>query len=152
MSNQQQQHESEQPASKKRPKVSEMPDADGNKIIATDDGEFIQLQLKLKSEGRKRKLGTIDKARGYFFVERSRDKHLFLKNESYGFNYGVLEKAQTFQFICLSDDQGGRWKIPVEYIMDKKNHKIFYFKGEGFERQVFLPLSLMEPYRKQPNY
>jgi len=146
------QQEQKQPT-KKNPRVSDMLDSDGNKIIATNDGETITLQLKLKSEIRIRKLGVIDIEKGYFYVERSRENHLFLKNESYGFNYGVLEKAKTFEYVCLFErDNTGSWKIPVSYIMDEKNHNIFYFKGKGFERQVFLPIALMEPFRRPRIY
>lgn len=137
--------------SKKKPRVSERLDGDGNMVIATDDGAEIKLELKLKSETRIRKLGYIDKARRYFFVERSREDHLFRKNESYGFNYGILEQAQTFDYVCLFErDNTGAWKIPLSFIMDKKNHNVLYFQGKGFERQVFIEIKTMEPFRRSP--
>jgi hypothetical protein len=143
----------QQQPSPQKPRVSERLDSDGNKVIATDDGEHIKLELKLKSETRIRKLGYIDKARGYFFVERSREDHLFRKNESYGFNYGILEQAQTFDYICLFErDNTGAWKIPLSFIMDKKNHNVLYFKGNGFERQVFIEIKTMEPFRRPPSF
>lgn len=132
-------------------KQTRIPDNDGNEIIATESNGYIQMHLQLKLEKRPRFLGVIEKRTGFFFVERRRAEHLFYKYNAYGFNYAILDKAKTFDYVCLTDEEGA-WQIPVDFILNKDNHEFLHFKGQGFERQVFISLELMEQFRRPPAY
>lgn len=106
------------------------------------DGEWIY--LKLARESQLRKLG---KVKGdTFFCMRIRDKHLFRKNESYGFNINIIEQLGV-DFIELYEDSGV-FKFPVDVLRQFGDY--LHFKDEGFERQLFLPLLVIDKYRYTP--
>jgi hypothetical protein len=111
-------------------------DEKGNELRAKTNGNVISLYLKLveKSE---RLLGIIDKKEKTFQIKRNREKHLFKRNKSYGFNHYVLKNAKTFDKIYLLDDINS-WIIPVKFILE--NGSFMQFQQQGFELQIFIPL------------
>jgi hypothetical protein len=111
-------------------------DEKGNELIAKTNDNVISLYLKLveKSE---RLLGIIDKKEKTFQIKRNREKHLFKRNKSYGFNHYVLKNAKTFDKIYLLDDVTS-WIIPVKFILE--NGSFMQFQQQGFELQIFIPL------------
>ena len=111
-------------------------DEKGNELIAKTNGNVISLYLKLveKSE---RLLGIIDKKEKTFQIRRNREKHIFKRNKSYGFNHYVLKNAKTFDKIYLLDDVTS-WIIPVKFILE--NGSFMQFQQQGFELQIFIPL------------
>ncbi len=121
-------------------------DAAGNMLQATSYPDTIEMYLHLVSEKHPRHIGTIDKARRYFFANRTRGIHLHYKSGSYGFNYEFLSKAKMFDFVCLSDELQA-WKIPVSFILEKKN--FLHFKKEGFEKQIFVTLEEIAQFERQ---
>jgi hypothetical protein len=116
-----------------------IPDKFGNSIIVS--GNVISLQLK--SESRQREIGIINTKEKYFAVNRIREKHLFRKNNSYGFNHYILANAKKFDSIMLSDDFG-TWLIPIKLILEKGS--FLHFNKDGFELQIFLPLDVIKEY------
>jgi len=119
--------------------IREMLDEEGNRIIATDKGNVISIDLKLKKEKRRRHVGLVTKSTRTLFVSRQRGLHLHLKSNSYGFNYTILEKAHSFDFISIQDEYG-RWKIKREDALNKENQSKLFFKQQGFELQIFISL------------
>jgi len=111
-------------------------DEKGNELIAKTNDNVISLYLKLveKSE---RLLGIIDKKEKTFQIKRNREKHIFKRNKSYGFNHYVLKNAKTFDKIYLLDDVTS-WIIPVKFILE--NGSFMQFQQQGFELQIFIPL------------
>jgi hypothetical protein len=116
-----------------------IPDKFDNSIIIS--GNIIS--LKLKSEARTREIGVINPQERYFAVNRIREKHLFRKNNSYGFNHYILANAKKFDSIMLSDDFG-TWLIPIKLILEKGS--FLHFNKDGFELQIFLPLDVIKEY------
>ena len=114
-----------------------IPDKFGNSIIVLEN----IISLQLKSEKRKREIGVINFKEKYLSVNRIRDKHLFRKNNSYGFNHYILSNAKKFDKIMLSDDYG-TWLIPIKLILEKGS--FLHFNNEGFELQIFLPLDVIK--------
>lgn len=113
-----------------------IPDKFDNSIIIS--GNIIS--LKLKSEARTREIGVINPQERYFAVNRIREKHLFRKNNSYGFNHYILANAKKFDKVKLSDDFG-TWLIPIKLILEKGS--FLHFNKDGFELQIFLPLDII---------
>lgn len=113
-----------------------IPDKFDNSIIIS--GNIIS--LKLKSEARTREIGVINPQKRYFAVNRIREKHLFRKNNSYGFNHYILANAKKFDKVKLSDDFG-TWLIPIKLILEKGS--FLHFNKDGFELQIFLPLDII---------
>jgi hypothetical protein len=116
-----------------------IPDKFGNAIIVSGNS----ISLKLKSEKRIRQIGTINLKDKYLSVDRIRSKHLFRKNNSYGFNHYVLFNATKFDKVLLSDDFG-TWLIPISIILEKGS--FLHFNKDGFELQIFLPLDIITKY------
>ena len=113
-----------------------IPDKFDNSIIIS--GNIISIQLK--NEARTREIGVINQKERYFAVNRIREKHLFRKNNSYGFNHYILSNTKKFDSIRLSDDFG-TWLIPIKLILEKGS--FLHFNKVGFELQIFLTLDII---------
>ena len=117
-------------------------DENGNGIIVEKNGNFLSVSLQLK-EKKSRNIGTIDSERWILSVKRIREKHLFRKNQSYGFNFYVLDNAKKFDQIYLSDEHNN-WLIPRKFILE--NGVFLNFKELGFERQIFITLEKLKEF------
>lgn len=115
-----------------------------NYLRIKSNDKLIQLSLKLKSENKLRRIGTVTKSTKTIDIKRKRGKHLHIKSNSYGFNYEVLNNKKSFDTVRLSDEISD-WKIPLDFIM--KNGKFLYFLQQGFEKQIFVTLEQIEQYR-----
>lgn len=121
----------------------------GNSILAIDNGVRIIVQLKLVKETRKRKLGNINIKTKTLYVKRIKERHLHRKSNAYGFNYNFLEGAKRFTKVRLEDNYS-EWLIPVEDILQKG---IFlHFLEQGFEKQIFVKLDVLEQYKRKNKY
>lgn len=123
----------------------------GNVIYATTgvNGDSITLQLQTVENGIagiRRTLGVIDKHSRVMTVRRKRAAHLHKKSNSYGFNHYVLTNAKTFDRVEIVDDFG-MYVVPVDVLLS--NGKILYFKQNGFERQVFVPIETIQQYQRK---
>jgi hypothetical protein len=120
-------------------------DKNGNTILAELIAfDTYAMYLKLLSEGRARHLGNIDTRAKVMFVERDRQKHLYRKTQSYGFNEYVLRNGD-FNTVVLTDDFG-KYVIPKDTIFQYGNY--LNHKRSGFELQIFLRLELINKYKK----
>jgi hypothetical protein len=121
----------------------------GNKIIIIKKGHNITLSLRLSTENRKRLIGNISTLYGTMTVRRVRKKHLHEKSNSYGFNHHILDNAKQFKYIRLCETKN-EYLIPKEYILE--NGKFMYYKGQGFERQIFVSLDELEQFMVEPKF
>jgi len=108
---------------------------------------ILKIGLKLHSEKAARDIGSVRLDNKTLMVKRDKSKHLFKKNESYGFNEYLIRNGKTFEQIMLTDDDGV-YLFPKELILEKGEY--LHFKQEGFERQLFLPLSLIKQHQIHP--
>lgn len=113
-------------------------------IVKTTD-KTRALYLKLLSENKKRLIGTVTRSTKTIYFKRKRSIHLFRKLNAYGMNHYILSNQSTIDWIDLSDDCGGHWKIPVKYVLD--NAKYLDFDKNGFELQRFVTLDELEQFR-----
>lgn len=131
---------------KSKDEFKTLSDESGNLLLIKNNGVRLSLYLKLKSETRSRKLGIINPNQKVFEVKRNREKHLFRKNESYGFNHKILEDAKLFDKIRLKDEKQ-EWVIPKEFILN--NGSFLHFKNNGgYERQIFIELEKIKVFSK----
>ena len=126
-------------------KVNTISDEYGNNVVIKNNGARIILSLKLRSESRSRRIGTINIGTNTMYVKRVREKHLFQKNRSYGFNYKILIEAKKFDKVRLTDEHN-EWLVPVDFIL--KNGRFLHFMKEGFEKQIFIQLSAMSEFER----
>jgi hypothetical protein len=129
--------------------VRSISDDYGNLVIARNNGKRIILSLKLVEEDRHRRIGVVNLAQKTLSIRRSRDKHLFRKNESWGINYKLLSDSKLFDTVKISDELQD-WSIPVSYILE--NGSFLHFKGLGFERQIFVELEKIHQFKKEPKF
>lgn len=102
------------------------------------------VNLKLVNEAYSRKLGIISGNR--FIVYRNRAKHTFNKTNSYGFSSEVIEglyKYVGIKFVDVYDDFG-MYRLGIEVI---QSGEFLFFKEQGFEKQLFVPLEEIEKYK-----
>jgi hypothetical protein len=126
--------------------ITSKSDESGNLILIKNNGVRLILTLKLKSETKGRRLGIVNIDRKTFEVKRKREKHLFIKNQSYGFNHKLLIDATKFDKIRLSDEKN-EWLIPKDYILN--NGSFLHFKSSGgFERQIFIELDKLKEFER----
>ena len=100
--------------------------------------------LRLDGDQKDRKIGIIDRANRLIRMERKVEKHLFLQNHSYGFNYHLLKYNNSFDTIRLTDDNG-LYYIPKSVVLTRGDFK--RFNKQGFELQLFLELDIIEKYK-----
>jgi hypothetical protein len=103
----------------------------------------IDIRLFIRAKKEERKLGLVDKNKRILIITRQRNKHLLTCNNSYGFNYLLLNEAQTFDTVLIRDDIAA-FKVPREVIL--KDGEFLFFKNKGFEKQIFIQLSKLERY------
>ena len=132
---------------KKKSDIKTISDEQGNLVRCINNGSKIALSLKLKENPKPRKIGSIVISTKTLEVKRSRDKHLFRKNNSYGFNYKILKDAKLFDSVRLSDEQS-EWLIPKTFILE--NGSFLHFKENGgFERQIFVEIDKLDRFKKE---
>jgi len=119
------------------------PDEQGNHFVTKESGNVLTICLKLNNETREREIGKVFLKERILEIKRNREKHLFRKNKSYGFNEHVVKTGKTFDKIQLSDEQN-TYLFNKELILIKGSY--LHFKDLGFEKQLFLPLSEMEKF------
>jgi hypothetical protein len=120
----------------------------GNLLISRNNGKRVLLTLRLASTNETRRIGTINLATKTIDMERTRAIHLFRKTNSYGFNHELLKKSILFDKVRLRDDFQ-EWLIPKDFIL--QNGSFLNFKNHGgFELQIFLPLNMMEEFKREP--
>lgn len=119
-------------------------DDEGNKIVSTHQGAFVNVRLKLNEENFYRNIGTIKISEREFYVKRDRTKHFMWRTRQYGFNHYILENAKLFDTVVIEDEHA-RWRIPRETMLQQG--KFMHFKNHGgFELQVFVSLDTLAPY------
>ena len=123
------------------------PDEQGNHFVTRESGNVLTICLKLNNETREREIGKVYLKERILEIKRNREKHLFRKNKSYGFNEHVIKTGKTFDKIQLSDEQN-TYLFQKELILTKGSY--LHFKDLGFEKQLFLPLSEMENFTSKP--
>ena len=123
------------------------PDEQGNHFVTRESGNVLTIYLKLNNETREREIGKVYLKERILEIKRNREKHLFRKNKSYGFNEHVIKTGKTFDKIQLSDEQN-TYLFQKELILIKGSY--LHFKDLGFEKQLFLPLSEMENFTSKP--
>ena len=123
------------------------PDEQGNHFVTRESGNVLTICLKLNNETREREIGKVYLKERILEIKRNREKHLFRKNKSYGFNEHVIRTGKTFDKIQLSDEQN-TYLFQKELILIKGSY--LHFKDLGFEKQLFLPLSEMENFTSKP--
>ena len=124
-------------------------DGNGNEIRISTLNNEKRIELKLKGEDRRRKIGVINTQSQTMVCTRTKEKHLHILADAYGFNHYVLSTATTFKDIILIEKRvaEGRiltYRIKVADILEFG----FYmeFKNEGFEKQIFIKREWMKKY------
>lgn len=120
-----------------------IPDTFGNQLLIMESGEvFLHTIGKLE----KKKLGTIYRTARMFIMDRERHKDYNNKYCAYGFNRHLLTKAKSFDTILLRDEYG-EYQFSVSEILEhgKAHNELI---EEGFNLQLFFPLSIMKTYKK----
>jgi len=129
------------------PKRINLTDQDGNVLQCLHSKTRVHLYLKLAGKTWRRDIGYIDRKSKTLHVIRDRNRHLHWRSNSYGFNHTVLLEGTLFDKVVLQD-QEARYRIPKQAILD--SGRFLYFATQGFERQIFLPLSILEGYKVKP--
>jgi hypothetical protein len=125
-------------------------DKEGNCfVVKTGKRGAITIYLRLANENNLRELGIVNAKNRTFKITRDPQKHLFLKNHSYGFNEYVIRTAKKFDNIHLVETTGNEYIFPRQLVMDRGDY--LHFKTEGYERQLFLQLSELTEYKVNPS-
>ena len=115
-------------------------DKEGNYfLVKTPSANIIVVNLFLASEKKSRELGMVLVKERVMRIRRTRAKHLLRKNQSYGFNEHLIKTAKKFDNIHLIEEDGSEYMFPRTLVLEKGSY--LHFKSEGFEKQLFVPLS-----------
>lgn len=117
---------------------------DLSKVITYHWDDIVEIKFAMATETKERLIGVVDKQARVMHVKRSRNRHLYQKTMSYGFNYYILKNAKLFDHVALKDEKDS-WHIPVSFILEKGQFK--HYKNNGnFELQKFVSLVELTPY------
>jgi hypothetical protein len=122
-------------------------DKNGNYFKAVKEGEVLTIYLHLNSESRSREIARVILPTRTLEILRSKHKHLFRKNESYGFNEFVIREGTSFDNVMVKDEDG-TYLFPKELIQEKGTY--LHFKESGFEKQIFLSVAEMKKHMVEP--
>lgn len=110
-------------------------DSDGNNWVVKGN----EVLIKLVNEGKYRFIGyLLDDS---LIVFRDKAKHLMRKNNSYGFNYSVIEGLNIQRLTIYEPDS------VVSFFIREWNSKLLIEKVGDFERQLFVPYEVIEASR-----
>jgi len=114
-------------------------DEKNNKIFKVAKKNGTAFYLHLNKDERARKLWVLKW--DTFEIKRDRERHLFLKTNSYWFNDWLLRKLLTPETKIVVKEKLRKLKLftTVWEILEKWSY--LYFLQYWFERQIFLPLS-----------
>jgi hypothetical protein len=127
-------------------KTKSIPDQYGNYFEVEESKGWLSVSIKLEKDVRLREIGKVNLKERFIEIKRNKVKHLFRKNNSYGFNEHLIKTGKTFDKIKLIDD-GGTYVFPKSEILEKG--KYLFFKEQGFEKQLFLPLEEINKFKVQ---
>jgi len=116
-----------------------------DKIVTDEKDGIIVVKLKLHKEDFPRSLGTIICGEKTLYTKRDSSKHLHYKSNSYGFNYSLISGAKRFDKVKIEVDEESVYVVPNSVILAEGF--FLHFQKEGFERQIFLGLEIIEKYR-----
>jgi hypothetical protein len=106
------------------------------------------IHLKLDAEKKVRHIGNFYIHDRSFHVRRDSAKHYHYKTKSYGFNWNILDDDMLgIKSVHLTIDKADTYVIPVETI--GKYGRFLNFKQQGFELQRFMPLELINNFKKE---
>lgn len=107
----------------------------GNEISIGETGKIF---LKLKSEDRTREIGDLriveDKV---YYLKISKEKYIFLKLNAWGINEFILSNLQEDDIVIIKTEKQ-TYESTIKNILE--NGQYYFFKKQGFEKQIFLPL------------
>jgi hypothetical protein len=127
------------------------PDKHGNVLTAIfqiegKETQAIIVRIRVRGENRERTVGVYEVADKIFHVKRDSEKHFHRMSQSYGFNWEILNDSmfKEVQNIHLLVDGSRNYLIPIAAI--RQHGRALMFKQQGFELQLFVPLSVIEQY------
>lgn len=113
-------------------------DKDGNRTFL--DG--VNLYLVLKAENRKRLIGQISRHPDGKLMYEKREKYtnLFKRLNAWGVHNFVVENVSYLKITTVVEGVTLIYKITTEKAKEVGKSSYLYFKKEGFELQLFIPL------------
>ena len=116
----------------------------GNYFITQRTENSILIQLKLANENRVRNIGIVNRHDKFIEIIRDKSRHLFRKGNAYGFNEHLIKTAKTFDNVKLIDGDGV-YLLPKSVILEKGRY--MFFKEQGFEKQLFLDMDIINGFK-----
>lgn len=121
----------------------------GNKIYLSATEKIL---IKLRERWERRVLALVKKNRaGEDYVEMTKkEKHIFHKNNSRGFNYAIISNLPKDMDLVVKREEYGRYyKIKIGDMLEKGN--FLHFLQNGYEKQYFVPMDCFEEIKKTWN-
>lgn len=118
-------------------------DGQGNILTFKDQGLSTRVEIYLKKENRTRHIGDVNKKERCLYLSKDRSKHMLKVNSSYGFNWSLFKDygATLFDSVFLYDKVAA-FRFDRQFVLD--NGQPLFFKEEGFEKQLFVPIKTLE--------
>lgn len=116
-------------------------DQKGNIILSEKSKKGEKFYLYLQGAEYRRLLGEL--IENTLFIKRDREKHLHHKTNAYGFNNALIHNLEpSIKVVIKESKRKLKLTSTIEDIL--KNGKYLFFMSEGFEKQIFMPLSLFK--------
>ena len=118
-------------------------DEKGNRLFWIEKPKVIHYYLHLKGELHQRKLWVL-KEDWVLYMNRDREEHLFIKNNSYGFNEYFLKNVLNPNVEIIIKEKWRKLRLKTTVWKIFEEWQYLHFLSQGFEKQIFLKLELFE--------
>jgi len=126
----------------KEPKI-DIRDEAGNRLYTGQKRGLkgVAVFLKLAAEKRLRKIGVLvasDKYGNIVYAKKMKKENVMRANKSFGFCFALIDALPENTVIVLHCGLETKYAFLSEI---KKKWSFLYYKGLGFEKQIFIPVS-----------
>jgi len=118
-------------------------DEKGNRLFWIEKPKAIHYYLHLNGELHQRKLWVL-KEDWVLYMNRDREEHLFIKNNSYGFNEYFLKNVLNPNVEIIIKEKWRKLRLKTTVWKIFEEWQYLHFLSQGFEKQIFLKLELFE--------
>lgn len=101
-------------------------------------------EIVLHLNGKRKVIGHL--MENTLFVKKSSDRHLFMADNSIGFNYELIKTCKLFDTVCLNLDFKEHWTTREQILKEGKVRKF-----NGSELQIFFPLASFQTTKPNQN-
>ena len=117
-------------------------DQDGNRVYTENKGSSLAVMLEMKNKPAKQIAKVYNDS---VQIKKDRAKHLFRRNNGYGFNRLLFNNLPEQVKTLILTDGVGYYEIPIAEVLNSPD--TINFDLQGYEPQILVSLNLIEKFK-----